>query len=66
MFFLILLCIMADSNDFQMYHGNINSGKNLLDHIRDGHLPCSSFIKLFYFILLNSFAVISIIFQIKQ
>ena len=28
-------------------NGDRNSGNNLLDHIRDGHLPCSSFIKLF-------------------
>ena len=34
-------------------NGDKNAGKNLLDHIRDGHLPCNSFIKLFDFILLN-------------
>ena len=54
-FFHLLLCIMADSNYFQMYNRDRNSGKNLLDHIRDGHLSCSFFIKLFNLILLNSF-----------
>ena len=47
-------------------NGDRNSGKYLLDHICDGHSPSSSFIKLFYFILLNSFVFISIFFRLNS